>query len=116
MSMITLHSPSDIHDALQRIEQSAMRAQKALAALPRTPLEAMEFLKFEPIGSHPLEDRPLNIIEQVNGPIGRFVRRITLSENISRTHSCSPVSGWSDVQRPRNFAVGGPGMPIEVAG
>lgn len=64
--MITLHSPSDIHDALQRIEQSAMRAQKALAALPRTPLEAMEFLKFEPIGSHPLEDRPLNIIEQVN--------------------------------------------------
>lgn len=38
-------------------------------------------------------------------PIGRFVRRITLSVSISRTSSRSPVSGWSDVQRPRNFAV-----------
>ncbi|UOA34396.1 hypothetical protein DSM110093_04232 (plasmid) [Sulfitobacter sp. DSM 110093] len=66
MSIITLHSPSDVHDALQSIRQSAIRAQKALAALPRSPLEAMEALKFEPMGSHPLEDRPLNIIEQVN--------------------------------------------------
>lgn len=66
MSIITLHSLADIHDALQRIEQSAVRAQTALAALPRDPLEAMEALKFEPIGSHPLEERPLNIIEQVN--------------------------------------------------
>ena len=66
MSIITLHSPSDINDALRRIEESAVRAQRALAALPRAPLEALEALKFEPIGSHPLEDRPLNIIEQVN--------------------------------------------------
>lgn len=49
------------------------------------------------------------------GPIGRFVRRTTLKKNFQRTQSGSPVSGWSDVQRPRNFAVGGPGMPIEVA-
>ena len=28
-----------------------------------------------------------------------------LSVSISRTSSRSPVSGWSDVQRPRNFAV-----------
>jgi hypothetical protein len=66
MSIITLCSPADIYDALQRIEQSATRAQKALSALPRAPLEAIAALKFEPIGSHPLEERPLNIIEQVN--------------------------------------------------
>ena len=32
------------------------------------------------------------------------------------TKSRSPVSGGSDVQRPRDFAVGGPGMTIEIAG
>ena len=50
------------------------------------------------------------------GLIGRFVRRITLSGNISRTHSRSPVFGWPDVQWSRNFALCGPGMPVEVAG
>jgi transposase len=39
------------------------------------------------------------------GPIGRFLRRTTLRVNITRTYSRSPVSGWSDVQRPRNFAL-----------
>lgn len=66
MSIVTLCSPSDIQEALQRIEDSALRAQKALSALPSSPLHALEALKFSPIGSHPLEDRPLNIIEQVN--------------------------------------------------
>jgi len=66
MSIITLCSLSDIQEALQRIEASAVRAQKALSALPSSPLHALESLKFSPIGSHPLEDRPLNIIEQVN--------------------------------------------------
>jgi len=66
MSIITVCSPSDIEEALERIEDSALRAQKALSALPFSPLHALEALKFSPIGSHPLEDRPLNIIEQVN--------------------------------------------------
>ncbi|MHC0054737.1 substrate-binding domain-containing protein, partial [Actibacterium sp. D379-3] len=48
------------------------------------------------------------------GPIGRFLRRTTLRGNFQRTSSRFPVSGWSDVQRPRNFAVSGPRMPIEV--
>lgn len=55
------------------------------------------------------------MFDAVFGPIGRFVRRITLRGNISRTHSRSPVSGWFDVQWSRNFAVSGPGMPVEVA-
>lgn len=67
MSIITLKSQADIHEALKRIEDSAARAQRALAALPPSPLQALETIKFEPIGSHPLDDdRPLNLIEQVN--------------------------------------------------
>ncbi len=66
MSVITLCSPSDIQEAPQRIEDSALRAQKTLSALPSSPLHALQQMKFDPIGSHPLEDRPLNIIEQVN--------------------------------------------------
>ena len=66
MSIITLCTPSDIQDALQCIEDSAVRAQKALSALPSAPMHALHAMKFDPVGSHPLEDRPLNIIEQVN--------------------------------------------------
>lgn len=66
MSIITLKSQADIHEALKRIEDSAARAQEAIAALPSSPLQALEAIKFQPIGSHPLDDRPLNLIEQVN--------------------------------------------------
>ena len=65
-SSIIVKSHSDIHKALQRIEESAERANLALAILPSTPLRALESIKFKPIGSHPLCDRPLNFIEQVN--------------------------------------------------
>lgn len=65
-STITLSTDAEVQTALERINESAARAQSALSKLPTSPLQALEKIKFVPIGSHPLEDRPLNIIEQVN--------------------------------------------------
>ncbi len=50
------------------------------------------------------------------GPIGRFLRRTTRIGNIVRTYLGLPVSGGPDVQRSRNFALCGPGTPVEVTG
>ena len=48
------------------------------------------------------------------GLIGRFVSRSTLRENIGRTSSCFPLSGWSDMRRSRVFALCCSGMPVKI--
>jgi hypothetical protein len=53
--------------ALQkRVEDAAERAVKELLQAPEGGLELLKRIKFERIGQHPLEDRGLNLIEQVN--------------------------------------------------
>lgn len=66
MSILEIFTQSDVEKALRSIEESAVRAQNALAALPSQPMQRLAAMKFNPIGYHPLEDRPLNVIEQVN--------------------------------------------------
>ncbi|RWC36155.1 MAG: hypothetical protein EOS70_06945 [Mesorhizobium sp.] len=45
---------------------SAARARSWIAAQTGDPLEMLKRMKFEPIGFHPVEDRPLNLVEQIN--------------------------------------------------
>jgi hypothetical protein len=45
---------------------SQARAQMWIAAQSGDQLDMLRRMKFEPIGFHPLEDRPPNLIEQIN--------------------------------------------------
>lgn len=61
-----VRSVADIEARRANIEDSAVRACAALRALPADPLQALARLKFDLVGCHPIEPRPLNIVEQVN--------------------------------------------------
>lgn len=50
----------------KRVEDAAERAVRELLRAPEGGLELLKKIKFERIGQHPLEDRSLNLIEQVN--------------------------------------------------
>jgi hypothetical protein len=63
---LTVRSVVDIDSHLAEIEDSAARLRDWLGAHAGTPLELLRQIKFDAAGHHPLEKRPLNIIEQVN--------------------------------------------------
>jgi hypothetical protein len=56
----------DVEQLLATIRASAARAQSWIAAQGGDPLDLLRRMKFEPVGFHPIEDRPLNVIEQIN--------------------------------------------------
>ena len=56
----------DVERHLAAIRASAARAQGWIAAQSGDPLDLLRRMKFEPVGFHPIEDRPLNVIEQIN--------------------------------------------------
>ena len=56
----------DVEQHLAAIRASAARAQSWIAAQAGDPLDLLRRMKFEPVGFHPIEDRPLNVIEQIN--------------------------------------------------
>lgn len=53
--------------SLQKQVHEATRATRtSLATLDANPLEALHTLRFEKVGYHPLEERRLNLVEQLN--------------------------------------------------
>lgn len=57
---------ADVDRYMDQLRGSAERAQQWLAAQSGDPLDLLRRIKFESIGCHPIEDRPLNFIEQIN--------------------------------------------------
>jgi hypothetical protein len=53
--------------ALRRANERTIAAIRAIEC----PQEAMRRLEFETVGSHPVEDRPLNAIEQINQTLNK---------------------------------------------
>ncbi|WIY70627.1 hypothetical protein KB221_06285 [Aquidulcibacter paucihalophilus] len=64
--MIEIRSTADVDHHLDLLAASAARTRSWLLEHSGTPLDMMRALKFEPVGCHPVEDRPLNAIEQIN--------------------------------------------------
>jgi hypothetical protein len=56
----------DAERLMALIRASARRVHDWVAAQSGDPLEMLRSMKFVPIGFHPIEDRPLNIVEQIN--------------------------------------------------
>jgi len=62
----TVRSVEDADRLMDRIRASAARVHDDIAALMGDPFEMLRRMKFDPIGRHPVEDRPLNLVEQIN--------------------------------------------------
>lgn len=61
-----VEDPTEIDALEQRVISAASEAVGRLTRLSGTPLTALYELKFTQLGRHPLQDRDLNLIEQIN--------------------------------------------------
>lgn len=66
MSNLVVHTTADADRLMNLVRASAARAQRQIAALTGDPLDMLRRMKFDQIGYHPIEDRPLNLVEQIN--------------------------------------------------
>lgn len=60
-----VRASGDIELHIATIEASTKRATEEMAALTDSK-EALRLMKFETVGRHPIEDRALNLVEQIN--------------------------------------------------
>lgn len=63
---LIVRTAGEADELLLVLRASAGRAQAWIAAQEGDPLDLLRRMKFDQVGFHPLEDRPLNIIEQIN--------------------------------------------------
>lgn len=64
--MIEIHNLEDVDRHIEMVAASASRTRDWLVAHSGSGLEMLMALKFEPTGFHPIEDRALNAVEQIN--------------------------------------------------
>jgi len=63
---LKVRTVADVDRYMDQLRASARRTQEWIAEQSGDPLDLLLRLKFEPVGGHPIEDRPLNFIEQIN--------------------------------------------------
>lgn len=63
---LEVHSEADVERYLGLVRASAERAQTWIKGHEGDPLDLFRHMKFHPVGYHPIEDRPLNLVEQLN--------------------------------------------------
>jgi hypothetical protein len=63
---LKVQTVADVDRYMDQLRASARRAQEWVATQSGDPLELLRRMKFDPIGYHPIEDRSLNFIEQIN--------------------------------------------------
>lgn len=63
---LVVRNTTDAERLMDLIRASAARAQAQVASLSGDPLDMLRRMKFDQIGYHPIEDRPLNLVEQIN--------------------------------------------------
>lgn len=73
MTSIHVGNPDDADRLIATIRASAKRAHDWIAAQSGDPLDMLKRMKFEAVGFHPIEDRPLNVVEQINQTWTYFV-------------------------------------------
>ena len=63
---LTVQTVADVDRHMGQLRASARRVRDWVAAQSGEPLDLLRRMKFDPVGYHPIEDRSLNFIEQVN--------------------------------------------------
>ncbi len=61
-----VRSVEDADHLMALIQGSAARVHDWVAAQTGDPLDMLRRMKFDPVGFHPVEGRPLNLVEQIN--------------------------------------------------
>lgn len=65
-SALIVNCPEEADELMSLVRASAARARDWISAQTGDPLDMLRRIKFEPVGFHPIEDRALNFIEQIN--------------------------------------------------
>jgi len=63
---LIIRTAAEAEDMLSVVRDSAARAQAWIAGQSGDALDLLRRMKFDPVGFHPIEDRPLNLVEQIN--------------------------------------------------
>jgi hypothetical protein len=63
---LRVQTVADVDRYMDQLRASALRVRDWVAAQSGDPLELLRRMKFDPVGYHPIEDRSLNFIEQIN--------------------------------------------------
>jgi hypothetical protein len=66
MSVLTVRTIADVEHHMAKLRASALRVRDWVAMQSGDPLDLLRNMKFDPVGFHPIEDRPLNFVEQIN--------------------------------------------------
>jgi hypothetical protein len=66
MMYLTVQTVADVDRTMDQLRGSARRAQEWIRSQSGDPLDLLRRMKFETVGFHPIEDRPLNFMEQIN--------------------------------------------------
>lgn len=66
MSYLIVRTAEEADRLMSDVRSAAARVRQWVAAQSGDPLEMLRRMKFESIGFHPIEDRPLNLVEQIN--------------------------------------------------
>ena len=107
MPIETLQSEDDLSRLRHSVAEAAAKTCEALRQLGDTaPIRGMARLKFTEFGRHPIEDRALNLIEQVNQTF-TYLASFAAAEEIGRRHpDAAPIrlnlgtASGSDVESP----------------
>jgi len=63
---LTVRTVADVEGYLDLVRLSAERAQAWMRSHDGEPLDLLRQMKFEQVGFHPIDNRPLNLVEQIN--------------------------------------------------
>jgi len=63
---ITIKNVDDIEDYIEKVRANAEKAVRQIKNYPGPNAELLSKLRFEEMGWHPLEDRRINFVEQMN--------------------------------------------------
>jgi hypothetical protein len=66
MGVLTVQTVAEVDHYMAQVRASALRARDWVATQSGDPLDLLRRMKFDAVGYHPIEDRPLNFIEQIN--------------------------------------------------
>jgi len=62
----TVHTPADAAALMTKVREAAVYAKNWLVAQSDDPLDMLRAAKFRAVGCHPIEHRPINLVEQTN--------------------------------------------------
>jgi hypothetical protein len=66
MSQLYIRTAKEADELLDRLRLSAVRFHHWVSAQSGDPLDMLKRMKFDKIGFHPIDHRPLNLVEQIN--------------------------------------------------